>query len=116
MAPPVFQGEFTRWSIVYDIPDLAVHFRTREAPAIKTLRLADLDFSSSSPCLVLDIDTTEAGDVRERLAPYTTTANRELIFESWKGTPFLAETPDDVLEQLAAYPESVVVSTKTQDG
>ena len=104
----VSQGEATRWSIVYDIDRLAIHFRTEAAPAIKTLRLADFDLSAATPCRILDIDTPEPGRASERFVDYTTEANQKLIFASWKNTEFVKDTPDEVLRAKAAYPESIV--------
>jgi len=103
----------TRWSIVYDSDRLAIHFRTAKSPAIKTLALESFDFSPAKPCLILDIDAPKPGDTRARFVEYSTEANRKLIFESWKNTEFLVDTPDEYLNRVAEYPESIVESTAT---
>lgn len=106
----VSQGDYTKWSIVYDIHALTVHFKTLAAPAIKTLELGKFDLSPATPCRILDIDTPEAGDAAERFVDYSTQANWKLVRESWGGTDFLAETPVERLNEVATYPESVVVA------
>jgi len=111
----VSQGPATQWSIVYDLRGLSVHFKTSESPGIKRLGLAEFNFSPSLPCLILDMDTAGPGDVHELFADYSTEANRKLIFESWRNTAFLADTPEEILNQLAEYPESIVAITSKQD-
>jgi choloylglycine hydrolase len=105
----------TQWSIVYDVERLTVHFRTQAAPAVKSLALASFELSAETPCLILDIDTPEPGDARARFVEYSTQANRELVYAAWKQTSFLAETPDEVLDRTAEYPESIVRSTSKQE-
>lgn len=51
-----------------------------------------------------------------RFVDYTTELNRKLIFESWKNTEFLANTPDPVLNWMASYPESIVADTARHIG
>jgi choloylglycine hydrolase len=37
----------TQWSIVYDITERQIHFRTKRLPEIKSLRLSGLDFNTN---------------------------------------------------------------------
>ena len=108
----VAQGDYTRWSIVYDIANLEVHFKTREAPSIKSVKLSAFDLSPEKPAQILAIDTPKAGDPAARFVDYTTEANRRLIFESYRATRFLARTPEAVMLVVARYPESVRVVAK----
>ena len=103
----VSQGDFTRWSIVYDVKNRAIRFRTREAPAIKSLDFKAFDFSGTTPCRVLEIDTKKPGDAAAAFVDYTTEINKKLVYESWKKTSFLKGTPDAVLDMLAAYPKTI---------
>jgi len=102
----VSQGKSTQWSIVYDVKGPAVHFKTGKSPKIKILNLKDIDFSCETPCRVLDIDSDGAGDVHARFVDYTTEINKKLIYDSWKNTSFLKDTPDTILDLLARHPES----------
>lgn len=106
----VSQGSYTKWSIVYDIADLTIHFKTSASPAIKTLKLAKFDFSPATPCRILDIDTPQPGDPSALFVNYTTEANRKLVFESWRNTEFLEDTPEARLNEIITYPESSVVA------
>jgi penicillin V acylase-like amidase (Ntn superfamily) len=108
----VSQGDYTQWSIVYDIADGAIHFKTKTAPAIKTIKLASFDFSPLTPCRILDIDTPKAGDPTELFVDYTMAANLKLIRTSFGATEFLADLPDELLMKYAAYPETIIVPTE----
>ncbi len=104
----VSQGDYTQWSIVYDIAERALHFRTQNAPTIKTVKFASFDFSATSPCRILDIDTPKAGDPTKLFKDYTVEANLALIRKSFKGTEFLADRPESFLLTLARYPETML--------
>jgi penicillin V acylase-like amidase (Ntn superfamily) len=102
----VSQGEYTQWSIVYDVADLRVNFRTRDHREIRTIDLRRLDFGCGSPVLIMDVNAGLAGDVTERLEPYSIEANRALVESAFTKTSFLADTPEWIRDQLVRYPES----------
>lgn len=102
----VSQGSFTQWSIVYDPQNLAISYKTCQSPGIKTLSMDAFDFACKTPCQVLDIDDVESGNGAPHFIDYTTTINRKLIYAAWKKTSFLKDTPDLVLNILAAFPET----------
>lgn len=101
----VAQGDYTQWSIVYEIDRGRLHVRTREQPAIKTLTLADLDFACSAPVQVLDLAVDVAGDVTPYLRDYTVALNVALIRASYRKTEFLANTPEAEVVALSRYPD-----------
>jgi len=103
----ISQGPATQWSIVYDVRNLAIRFKTSKSPGIKTVELKDFDFSCFMSARILDIDTPKPGDAGKRFIDYSTRANRKLVFDAWKNTEFLKNTPDELLNQLAEYPESI---------
>jgi choloylglycine hydrolase len=102
------QGNFTQWSIVYEIDRGRIHFRTRSHRPVRTLSLAGLDFGCGQPVRVLSLDAKVQGDVARHLVPYTRQLNLDLVRASASKTPFLASTPPAELERWAAYPEAAV--------
>jgi choloylglycine hydrolase len=103
----VAQGEFTQWSIVYDIGARRAYFRTRTCPEVRWIDLGPLDFSCSTPVRVIDINTQLAGDVTSRLAEYTLDANRALVGASFSQTEFLRKVPAETLDQVARFPDQL---------
>ena len=104
----VAQGASTRWSIVYEIDRLRVHFRTRDHRPVRSLSLKDLSFECGQPVRVLSLDAKVQGDVAQKLVPYTRQINEDLVRASVSKTPFLASTPAAEIERWAAYPEAAV--------
>jgi choloylglycine hydrolase len=60
----VAQENSTQWSIVYDISDLAIHYKSALNPVIQEIQLADFDFSCGSQrpyaSIAWNIDGTES--------------------------------------------------------
>lgn len=101
----VAQGEYTQWSIVYDIGEKRAYFRTRLHREVRFLDVDGLDFSCATPVQVVDLNAAHAGDVSKHLADYSPDLNRNLVRAAFTETEFLRDTPADAVEALARYPE-----------
>jgi len=101
----VTQGDRTRWSIVYDIANLRVAFRTAANPQPRSLDLKRTDFSCKSPVQMVDIDAG-SGDISPRFQAYTPQANRQQIGTAFGKTDFLKGIPAPVIDAIAAYPDT----------
>jgi penicillin V acylase-like amidase (Ntn superfamily) len=100
-----FQPNYTRWSIVYDIKNLAVHFRTLDNPDTRTFKLSEFDFSCSTPSLFINIeDNMEKG--RLAFKPYSVDKNRELIRKAFSEVDFLQGMTQERTEVVVKYPET----------
>ncbi len=94
------------WNLVYR-PDLTkVWFRTQVTTSIKSLDLSafDLDCAEDGDALLLDIDTTAAGDVTGDFAPYDYDTNLDLIDRSY--ADIINYLPPGTPGIVAAYPEA----------
>lgn len=100
----VAQGDYTKWSLVYDLPARRIHWRTLGNRSLRYVDLSAFDFSCASPVQVLDIDTGQ-GNVAARFADYTPEANRSLVERSVRKTDFLAGMPAEEIAQVARQPE-----------
>ncbi len=56
----------TQWSIVYDIGNFCIYFRTKENRKIRHFYLKSLDFSSAAPLKSLNINANFSGDITEK--------------------------------------------------
>jgi choloylglycine hydrolase len=102
----VAQGPYTQWSIVYDVSNLTVYFRTASHTQVKKVSLGTLDFSCATPVRMLDVNSDLSGDVAAHFVDYTTEANRDLIAKSFKNVGFLSSVPAQIMDVIAAYPET----------
>ena len=98
---------YTQWSIVYDIKNLKVYFRTRGNEQIRYFALSSFDFSCKTPIKILDIQADLSGDVSKKFIDYTQQINRKLL-----GNTPLLNLPEDVLDKLSKYPETTICTNK----
>jgi choloylglycine hydrolase len=59
----VAQGNFTKWSIVYDITIKTVYFKTADFASVKTFSFSAFDFACSVPAKMFDMNQAGRGDV-----------------------------------------------------
>jgi choloylglycine hydrolase len=104
----VAQGTSTMWSIIYDIDQRRVHFRTVNASTVRYVDMDDLDFSCETGVTVLDVRESLNGNVSDRFEPYTRDINYAVIREACRGTSFLRHLNDKTLIPWAAFPENAV--------
>jgi penicillin V acylase-like amidase (Ntn superfamily) len=101
----VAQPNWTRWSIVYDLGNLVVHFRTQPAPAIKQVRLDRLDFRPGAPMRTLDINVSSGGEIVPGTV-YSTADNYLILTLVYRETTPISWVPSSYLQRRAACPES----------
>jgi penicillin V acylase-like amidase (Ntn superfamily) len=92
----------TQWSIVYDIENRYIYFRTLVNKNIRYVDLNAFDFSCETPVKVLDINDDLSGDVANSFSDYTEQINRDLIKNSEP------DFSDDELDYFSQYPDSTV--------
>lgn len=101
----VSQGKWTHWSIVYDIKNMIVYYKTKDNLSRKSIKVADLDFLCNSPSLFVDI---ESDMTNEKIVfnEYSYQENRVLIDSVCDNVKFLQSMPEEFREYLARYPET----------
>lgn len=96
----------THWSIVYDITNSEIFYRTRNNPEIRKLSLSEIDFDCSSPVQYINIDEAPVAG-KLQLKPFSFEENEELINQVWSEVDFLAPIPVEVRQSFADYPATV---------
>lgn len=69
----------TKWSIVFDIGQRGVLYRTSASPSLKQFSLDDFDFSCESPAMMLDVNAALDGCVGTRFQPFDHDGNLEVF-------------------------------------
>ena len=85
-------GVETVFSMVYDIKNLQIYFRTLENQTIRSINLSSFDFSCKTPVKVLDIQSDLSGDVTKKFIDYTHEINRKLVSNAFKKTFFFLDS------------------------
>lgn len=101
----VRQEGFTQWSIVYDVKNRLIHYRTAANPAIRKLALDSIDFSCSRKRMMINIDQSEMGG--QFWTAYSFEANLAQIKKAFAACDFLKDVPASEVLMVARYPETV---------
>jgi len=106
MLKKVDQGRRTKWSIVYDITNLRIHFHTCSNRTNRRIEVKRFEFTCRTPVRILDINEGPAGDVTGRFVNYSREMNLALIRNAGRKTYFMKDIPSKVLEGWSGYPDS----------
>ncbi len=95
----VSQGSRTKWSIVYDIRNRVVHYKTFRSSARKYFAFTDADFACDTPVRFLDLNADVAGNLNEHLVPYDPVENLRIITDACRNVSFLQHLAPEVLQE-----------------
>ena len=101
--------EDTQWSIIYDINEKQIYFKTSLNLIIKSIRLDNFDFSCQTPLLSLNINSIDSNEVKPRFNNFTNEQNTELlmnVFAKYKLYQ-LGNEEKSVFEGMARYGNSI---------
>ena len=80
----VSQGSHTKWSIVYDIKDRKVYFRSNTYPDIKNLSFSAFDFGCSAISKAWEINQAGKGDISSLFGDFNMALNRKIVERSFR--------------------------------
>jgi len=111
-----------KWKYVFDWSNRKVYYRTANNQKVRSLSLLELDFNGESPSRMVDINVGEAGSVIDQLKEYSSEINEDFVMNAIKtlevNVPIFQNllspggTPQILIEQLTAYPETTVYRNK----
>jgi len=101
----VSQGNATHWSIVYDIKNSTVYFKTLQNKTVRKFSVPDFDFSCQSKSLFIDVEENMTNGKLD-FDEYSYQSNRELIENVCNNVEFLGSMPAEIREYTAKYPET----------
>lgn len=103
----VAQPESTQWSIVYELQEGRVHFKTSGNHKTRIVDLSELDLDCTAKSLTLDLMAEGSGDATAKLNPYDPGANLKTIRAGFAADSVTAPT-EEVIKTMAAYPEKLL--------
>lgn len=103
----VAQGNFTRWSIVYDLSALKIYFKTDLHPQVKSFRFSSFDFECARPAMALDLNAPNAGDVAQKFLPFSPLENLKTVRKSFAESIDRISVPASYTEKIADYQQKV---------
>lgn len=103
----VSQGDFTKWSIVYNISESKVYFRTESHNKIKLVDFTSFDFSCNEVPKAFDINAPAEGDVSKQFAVFSKDLNKRTLQRSFKESNSQIDIPPSYTEKIIAYPAEI---------
>ena len=74
----VAQGDFTKWSIVYDITNKTIQFKTNRFKQIKTVSFSAFDFNCTATAKVWDMNQAANGNINNLFENFSPAINKKV--------------------------------------
>ncbi|MCP3955752.1 MAG: linear amide C-N hydrolase [Desulfobacterales bacterium] len=103
-------NERTKWSIVYDMKNLKIHFKTYSHNKIRLVEFKKFDLSCQGPAKVINLDAKLSGNISDQFIDYTRKMNKELILNAFSKTFLSNRKSDGYLYRRILYPETLTCS------
>lgn len=101
----------TQWSIVYDVTNSRIYFKTRQCSSIKQIDLNKFDFSCDKKSLCLDVNTKLKDNVSSKFIPFSIKINGQLvdrIYNAYSKSDYLDKEFDKTyFEGIKYYPQNI---------
>lgn len=75
----VSQGDYTKWSIVYDITNKSIQFKTNRFKTIKTISFSSFDFNCTASAKVWDMNQVASGKIESLFENFTQDINKRIV-------------------------------------
>ncbi|HKZ65403.1 MAG TPA: linear amide C-N hydrolase, partial [Chitinophagaceae bacterium] len=103
----VSQGDYTKWSIVYDISDKKIYFKTEKFQQVKSVSFASFNFSCNTVSKVLDMNRPEQGNMSIYFTDYSTNTNNLILEKTIKQSSSQIEISQEEKKVIKAYPDAI---------
>jgi penicillin V acylase-like amidase (Ntn superfamily) len=80
----VSQGDFTKWSIVYDISNKKIYFKTQRFQQLKSIDFSSVDFSCTSKSKTMDMNKEISGDIKNDFVDFSIDLNRQITEQAFE--------------------------------
>lgn len=103
----VAQGDFTKWSIVYDITNKTIHFKTNRFKQVKTVSFSAFDFNCASSPRVWDMNQAGNGNINTLFENFSATINKRIVETAAKESESRVAISEKNVERLWKYSSEI---------
>lgn len=103
----VGQGDYTKWSIVYDISNKKILFKTNTFKDIKTIAFSGFDFSCNNTSRMLDMNQPGKGDVTSKFTMPDALLKQTIIEQAIEESKQYVSITKNEKEMLLNYENSI---------
>ncbi len=94
----------TLWTIVYDITNLKIVFKTKNNQTLRKISFNNFNYDCNSKDVIIDVDKS-FNNPKEVVEEYTSDKNKRIILYNRKNYP-LENVPMSIFDAWAKYPET----------
>jgi choloylglycine hydrolase len=103
----VSQPGFTKWSIVYDISNKKVYYKTSSQPSQKSFSIASFNYACNAQPLMYNLSNDEQGDINKKFTAFSAGTNREILKTAFKETGSAVNIKESLQDAVAALAATV---------
>lgn len=103
----VAQGNHTKWSIVYDISNKKIWFKTEKYKQLRSINFSTFNFSCSLASKIINMNSAEQGEIGELFHDFTNAVNSLILEQTLEQSKPQIELSSDKKEATLAYPATI---------
>ena len=103
----VAQKDFTKWSIVYDLKNKKIYFKTANYPDVKSFSFKSFDFTCASGSMTLDMNQAMKGDISANFKSFNNESNREIVEEAVEESKSQVPISDKEKDAVISYSSAI---------
>ena len=103
----VAQGDYTKWSIVYDISNKKIFFRTQKFQQIRSVDFSSLDFSCNTTSKAIDMNEASEGNISHLFRNFSMDGNRKIVEKALEQSQSQIRVTTAEKEGILNYPAGV---------
>ncbi len=96
----------TQWRIVHDIQNRRIYFHTLQNRQQRIVDLKQIDFSCTSPVMMMPVNAPGRGNVTTAFKSYNYETNRAAFETAFIRNPLKVSVHEERMERLSRYPET----------
>lgn len=89
------------WSIVYDIKNMKIHFKTAWNRSEQIIDIKKFDFNCNTTSVMYDLHSTNASEITQLFIPFNSKINKNIMEDAFRTNTILL--PDAILNKLYDY-------------
>ena len=103
----VAAGDYTKWSIVYDLTEKKIWFKTNRFQQIRSLNFYSFDFSCHASSKVMNINSAEKGDISSYFSPFSRKINQQIFEKTLQESAAVIVLTPEQKEATLAYADTI---------
>jgi len=104
----VEQGNYTKWTIVYDITEKKIWYKTQRFKQLRSVSFAAFNFSCESSSRHININGSEEGDISSLFKEFSTLINQKTLENAAMQSSSQVPLSRQQIMAIIAYPATII--------